>query len=190
MSPQAGSLVASLLGVVLLGGCDWSLHRMQEQPRCSQDGVLAGEPCNAQPPEGIVPIDPVEAPPAVTRALIERGRDRFERFCAPCHGVTGDGESYIAHVMTERRPPPLVDAAAATLTDDRILTVMASGYGVMPSYASAIPFRDRVAILAFVRVLQQREVAFDQLSTTDQQEARKWLPLASARPKEGTPWPR
>jgi Cytochrome C oxidase, cbb3-type, subunit III len=162
--------------VLLLASCDWTLHRMQEQPRCTIDGVLGGEPCNALPPEGIVSIDVPVAPPPVTRALLERGRDRFSRFCAPCHGVAADGDSYISHAMTLRRPPPLVDAAAARLTDERILTVMATGYGLMPSYSSAIPLRDRYAILNFVRVLQHREVAFDALTPAQQQEAKRWLP--------------
>ena len=161
--------------VIGLAGCDWSLHRMQEQPRCSQDGVLAGEPCNMQPPEGIVAVDPPAERPPITRALVERGRDRFDRFCAPCHGVAGDGESYIAHVMVLRRPANLLDPAVVAQPDDLYLTVMTSGYGLMPSYASAIPLRDRYAILSYVRVLQQREVAFDQLSQAQQQEARRWL---------------
>ena len=144
-------------GLAALASCDWSLHRMQEQPKCTTYGTLAatGEPCNATPPEGTVSVDEPAAPPPLSRALIVRGRDRFERFCAPCHGVAGDGESYVAHAMTLRRPPPLVDAAASSLSDDRILTVMAAGYGVMPSYAAAIPPRDRYAILHYVRVLQQ-----------------------------------
>jgi mono/diheme cytochrome c family protein len=164
-----------LAALVVICGCNWSLHRMQEQPKCLPDGVLGGEACDALPPEGIVAMDEPAAPPPVTRALVLRGRDRFERFCAPCHGIAGDGESFVAHAMTVRRPPPLIDAAAASLPDDRIMTVMATGYGVMPSYASAIPIADRHAILSYVRVLQHREVAFDQLTVAQKQEALKWL---------------
>ena len=162
--------------LLALAACDWSLHRMQEQPRCDRDGTLNGRQCDMQPPDGIVAIDPPETPPPVTRDLIVRGRDRFSRFCAPCHGVAADGQSYIAHVMTERRPPSLVDAAAASLSDDRIFTVVTKGYGVMPSYGAAIPVRDRYAIMSYVRVLQHREIAFDQLTPAQQQEAKRWLP--------------
>lgn len=161
--------------LVLAAGCDWSLHRMQEQPRCEIDGTFAGQPCDLQPPDGVVAMEPAFTPPPVTRALVERGRDRFARFCAPCHGVEADGNSYIARAMTLRRPPSLVDAAARSLSDDRVLTVMATGYGLMPAYAPAIPLADRFAILHFVRALQQREVPFDQLSHAQQQEARRWL---------------
>ena len=162
--------------VLLVAGCDWSLHRMQEQPRCEVDGTLEGRPCNLAPPEGTISMDEPVTPPPVTRELLERGRDRFQRFCAPCHGIAGDGDSYIARAMTLRRPPPLVDARAASLPDDRILTVITDGYGVMPSYASAVPARDRYAILDFLRVLQQREVPLATLPPGLQKEARKWLP--------------
>ena len=147
------------LCLVLIAGCDWSLHRMQEQPKCTTYGTLDGQPCAAVPPEGIVPVDEPPPPPPLTKQLVLRGRDRFDRFCAPCHGVEGNGDSYVAHAMTLRRPPSLIDSAARTLADDRILTVIATGYGVMPSYASAVPLPDRYAILHYVRVLQQHEGA-------------------------------
>ena len=164
-----------LLFILLAAGCDWSLHRMQEQPRCQADGELGGAPCNLQPPDGVVSVEAPPAPPPVTRALLERGKDRFERFCAPCHGVEADGNSYIARTMTLRSPPSLVDAAARSLPDDRVLFVIEHGYGLMPEYASAVPPPDRYAILHFVRALQQREVPFDQLPPAQREEARRWL---------------
>jgi mono/diheme cytochrome c family protein len=133
-------LVAML---VLLAGCDWSLNRMQERP--------PEQP--VQQPEGIVAIDDVEQPPDLTRELILRGRDRFDRICAACHGTAANGDSPVARAMQLRRPPTLVDATVSKFTDQRILDVMVSGYGVMPSYAW-VPARDRYAILHYVRVLQ------------------------------------
>jgi len=77
--------------------------------------------------------------------------------------------------MTLRSPPSLVDAAARSLPDDRVLFVIEHGYGLMPEYASAVPPPDRYAILHFVRALQQREVPFDQLPPAQREEARRWL---------------
>ena len=145
------------LALLLVAGCNWSLHRMQEQPKCTTYGTLDGQMCAALPPEGLVPVDEPPQPPPLTRALVLRGRDRFERFCAPCHGTLANGDSYVATAMTLRRPPSLLDSAARALPDDRILTVIDRGYGVMPSYGSAVPLTDRYAILHFVRVLQQHE---------------------------------
>jgi mono/diheme cytochrome c family protein len=165
--------------LVLLAGCDWSLHRMQEPAKCTVDGTTALLPhgsCNLTPPEGTVAIDPPPAAPPVTRALLGRGRDRFARICAACHGVNADGDAPVARAMTQRRPPSLVDATAVNLTDERILSVIASGYGLMPEYASSLTPADRYAVLHYVRAIQHREVAFDDLTPTQQAEARKWLP--------------
>jgi mono/diheme cytochrome c family protein len=150
------------------GACDWSLHRMQERVSCT--GA-----CDVQQPDGIVSADPPPAMPVVDRALLERGRDRFERICAPCHGVAADGESPVARAMTLRRPPSLVDAAAARLADDRIVTVIATGYGLMPSYRVLLSVPDRIAVLHYIRALQQREVALDELSPAQRTEALRWL---------------
>ena len=169
------SLAAAWL---LVAGCDWSLHRMQEPVGCREYAattLLPGGTCDQPPPEGTVAMTRTTEPPPITRALVERGRDRFERFCAGCHGLAGDGDSYIARAMTVRRPPSLVDDIASKFPDDRITFVMAKGYGLMPSYAW-VPEEDRFAILQYVRVLQHSVVALDALPATDREEAKRWLP--------------
>ena len=139
--------------LIVLCACDWSLHRMQDQHR-------AGE---LIPPDDIVSYEDTPQIPQVTRELLERGGDRFERMCAPCHGVEGDGDSDVARAMLRRTPPSLVDDAARRLPDDRILFVIANGYGFMPSYGSALTPSDRYAVMHFVRALQLRDVAADEL---------------------------
>jgi mono/diheme cytochrome c family protein len=89
-----------------------------------------------------------------TRALMERGRTRFEAFCAPCHGMLGDGESMVAPNMTLRRPPPLVSDAAKTLPPGRIFQVITTGYGLMRSYAYELDGDDRWAVVAYLQALQ------------------------------------
>ena len=144
----------TILIVIAAAGCDWSLHRMQRQPRCE---TASAADCNRAPPDGTVAMgSPAIEPPALTRVLIERGRDRFDRICAPCHGMLADGESQVARAMTLRRPPPLIGAAAASLSDARILSVIESGYGLMPPYRAIVAPADRYAILHYVRVLQHR----------------------------------
>ena len=169
-----------LTALILACGCNWSLQRMQHQPKCNTDEptpYLAGGACNLEPPEGVVAFqpNPEPPPPPVTRALLERGHDRFDRFCAPCHGIAADGISQVARAMTLRRPPSLVDAAAASLPDDRILYVIQHGYGLMPSYATLVRGNDRYAILHYVRALQQRAVDLATLPVPLQQEAHRWL---------------
>lgn len=164
--------------LLVLGACDWSLHRMQEQPRCTVHGatnLLPNDSCDLAPPPGTVSILPDVPAPPITRALLERGRDRFDRICAPCHGVAADGDSQVARAMTLRRPPSLVDTTVSQFTDDRILTVIENGYGVMPSYRGLLSVRDRHAVLNYIRVLQQRITALDALPPALQQEASRWL---------------
>lgn len=168
----------ALLVLLLVGGCDWTLHRMQGSPACATHGttdLLPGGACAQPMPEGTVAMTPPDRLPPITRDLLVRGRDRFERFCAPCHGLRGDGDSYIARAMQLRKPPPLIDANAQKFDDNRIINVITNGYGLMPSYASALAMRDRFAILQYVRALQQRDVPIDQLSPALREEASRWL---------------
>jgi mono/diheme cytochrome c family protein len=164
---------------IALAGCDWSLHRMTDQPKCTtyaSTPFLPNGACALIPPADVVAwhADRPEPRPEVTRALLMRGRDRFAVFCAPCHGALADGESDVARVMMLRRPPTLIDDNARKLTDDRIMAVITDGYGLMPRYSLIAP-ADRWAITQYVRVLQQRQVALDQLPPPLQQEALRWL---------------
>ncbi len=156
------SLPAAVLPVafVALAGCDesqvwhepeWSLERMQEQPR-----IDPFDPQMSSPPAHTVAHDvgAERAPPPVTRALVERGRARFEAICAACHGIRGDGDSVVATKMILRRPPSLLDPAIRALSDAQLAEVIGRGYGLMPPYANELPFDDRWATVAYVRALE------------------------------------
>jgi len=92
-------------------------------------------------------------PFAITRRDLERGRERYDIFCSPCHGRAGTGEGMV--VQRGFRPPPsfhldrLREAPVGHFYD-----VVTNGFGAMWSYASRIPPRDRWAIVAYVRALQ------------------------------------
>ncbi|MEP6861413.1 MAG: cytochrome c [Deltaproteobacteria bacterium] len=93
-------------------------------------------------------------PVPVTRALLERGRERFGVACAVCHGIAGDGESPVAHAMQRRRPPSLHEPRIAALSPGAMYRVIVDGYGVMPSYAVLLATDDRWAVIAYVRTLE------------------------------------
>ncbi len=162
-------------------GCDWSLHRMQDQPRCASHratALLEGGACDLEPPVGAVELgDAGSAVPRPPRSLAEldRGADRFARFCAPCHGDAGDGDSAISRAMTLRRPPTLIDATVTGFSDERVFAVITEGYGVMPRYAGELVPADRWAIVDYVRALQHRVVALDALTPAQRAEAMRWL---------------
>ena len=89
----------------------------------------------------------------ITKADLDRGEERFNIFCTPCHGRTGDGYGLV--VQRGYRQPPsyhidrLRQAPAAYFFD-----IMTNGFGVMPDYRAQIPVEDRWRIVAYIRALQ------------------------------------
>ena len=107
-------------------------------------------------------------PFAVNDALMRRGRERYDIFCSPCHGLTGDGDGMVVQ-RGYRRPPSfhvdrLREAPAGHLFD-----VITNGFGAMPDYAAQIPVRDRWAIAAYMRALQLSQNAAVAQLTPDAQ---------------------
>ena len=92
-------------------------------------------------------------PFAITRADLDRGEERFNIFCAPCHGQTGEGNGMIVQRGYRQ---------AANFHIDRLrlmpvgyfIDVMVSGFGVMPDYRMQLDAADRWRVAAYVRALQ------------------------------------
>jgi mono/diheme cytochrome c family protein len=97
--------------------------------------------------------DLARVPLPVDRALLERGRDRFEVYCAACHGADGSGRSPVASVMELKPPPSLIDPPTRDLSPGHIFRVATEGYGLMPSYGGRLDVRDRWAVVAYLKAL-------------------------------------
>lgn len=92
-------------------------------------------------------------PFAVTKEVIERGQDRFNVYCSPCHDRTGRGNGMV--VRRGYRPPPSYHSdRLRQVPHGYIFDVITNGFGAMPDYAAQIPPEDRWAIVAYVRALQ------------------------------------
>lgn len=92
-------------------------------------------------------------PYPVTMALLQRGRERFNIYCAPCHDQTGNGNGRIV----ERgfpHPPSFHDERLRTAPIGHFVDVIANGYGVMFPYNDRVEPADRWAIAAYIRALQ------------------------------------
>ncbi len=94
-----------------------------------------------------------ELPIPLTRATLERGRERFNIFCSPCHGRTGNGDGMVVR-RGYKQPPSYHIARLRMAPVGYFFFIMSNGFGVMPTYAPQIPVRDRWAIAAYVRTLQ------------------------------------
>jgi hypothetical protein len=89
----------------------------------------------------------------VDEQLMARGRERFDIFCSPCHGRTGNGDGMIVR-RGYRRPPTYHDDRLRNAPVGHFVDVMANGFGAMPDYAEQVEARDRWAIAAYIRALQ------------------------------------
>jgi mono/diheme cytochrome c family protein len=92
-------------------------------------------------------------PMPVTDAVMARGRERFNVFCAPCHGRTGEGNGMIVQ-RGFRQPPSYHEPRLREVPAGYFFDVMTNGFGAMQDYASQVPVADRWAIAAYIRALQ------------------------------------
>lgn len=109
--------------------------------------------------KGMIGTNLVETFPfPITRATLERGRERFDIYCAPCHGRTGDGNGMIVQRGFPAPPSYHIDRLRQAPVG-HFFDVMTRGYGVMYSYAERVEPSDRWAIAAYIRVLQKSQHA-------------------------------
>lgn len=119
-------------------------------------------------------------PLPVTRDLLARGRERFDIYCAPCHGRSGAGDGMIVR-RGFPAPPSYHSERLRHAPDNHFYQVISDGYGVMYPYADRILPQDRWAIVAYIRALQ-----LSQHAPRDQLDADDLAHLSgSSRPAKG-----
>ena len=127
-----------------------------------------------------------ELPFKIEEADLDRGEERFNIYCTPCHDRTGSGKGMV--VQRGYRPPPsfhidrLKQADAGYMFD-----VITNGFGAMPDYKAQIDARDRWRIVAYVRALQlsQAGTAAD-IPGGDPDAANASKPAAGHQPPGGS----
>ena len=171
-----GALIAIALAVLALAGCR---QDMQDQPKFIPlrpstffddgrserpliDGTVARGHLHADValntgmgPDG-KPVDTF--PFAVTADVMDRGQQRFDVYCAPCHDRTGSGNGMIVR-RGYKQPPSYYSDRVRQLANGSIFDTITRGFGAMPDYAAQIPPRDRWAIVAYVRALEASQTA-------------------------------
>jgi mono/diheme cytochrome c family protein len=133
-------------------------------------------------------------PIVIDKKALERGRERFNIYCAVCHDALGTGNGKI--VERGYLPPPNYHTDYSRGFERRGIKVLlrdvpvgyyfeviSRGYGGMPDYASQIPPDDRWKIIAYVRALQLSQwTPLKDLSENERDKARKELQLEEERP--------
>ena len=92
-------------------------------------------------------------PMPVTAQTMARGQERFNVFCAPCHGRTGTGNGMVVQ-RGFRAPPSYSEERLRNAPVGYFFDVMTNGFGAMQDYAAQVPVQDRWAIAAYIRALQ------------------------------------
>ena len=99
-------------------------------------------------------------PVAVNRAVLERGQDRYNVYCAPCHGKSGNGNGIIMQGDYGYTPASSYHGdRLRQVTDGYMYDVITNGVRNMPGYAQQIPVHDRWAIVSYIRALQRSQYA-------------------------------
>lgn len=156
------SKLAALLLLFALTACGES---MDHQNRLKTYGSAAGiadwpGPGEALPlPQGVVSQDDaarqkaLSAPPPVSTTFLKVGQQRYGIYCAPCHGLAGDGDGFIV-ARGFPRPLPFTDPKLMGASASHLMDVIGKGSGTMYSFSDRVEPADRWAIIAYIRALQ------------------------------------
>ncbi|MEE4273986.1 MAG: cytochrome c [Thermoanaerobaculales bacterium] len=108
----------------------------------------------------------IEAIPVdVTAAMVERGRQRYDIFCSPCHGLSGYGDGMVSQRADQLQegtwtpPTSFHTDLVRSRQPGHLFNTITNGIRNMPAYGPQIPVEDRWAIVAYVRALQRSQNA-------------------------------
>ena len=177
------ALATALAVAVLLGGCEKTLRDMYQQPKlqplassplwpdgaasrpevpssvAASAGRLAGASSGRIDSDEWPHLSHTEVLPNTQvqtsdrLAVLRRGRERYDIYCAPCHSVTGDGDGKIVR-RGFPRPPSFHQPALRAASDATMLSAIRDGAGKMFPLGDRVDATDREAIVAYIRALQ------------------------------------
>jgi len=163
-------LVVVLCALAFAAGCRQDMHN---QPRYRPlrpstlfaDGSSARQPVEGTVARGALNADEAlftgkvdgtavkELPFAITPADLDRGQQRFNIYCAPCHDQSGNGNGMVVQ-RGYRKPPSFHIDRIKQADPGYTFDVITNGFGAMPDYKAQIDARDRWRIVAYMKALQ------------------------------------
>ncbi len=120
---------------------DGPVYRFEDSP--VNTGCIAGT-------TNFVELNPL----AVNASLLQHGHERFDIYCAPCHGKLGDGNGITKKIGVMAAVANLHDKRIVEMKDGEIFNTITHGKGVMGAAGPLVPTADRWAIIAYTRALQ------------------------------------
>ena len=93
-------------------------------------------------------------PLPITRQLLERGQQRFQINCSPCHGATADGNGITKKIGAMAVVANLHDKRIVEMADGELFFVITNGRNLMGAYGANVTVEDRWAVIAYLRALQ------------------------------------
>jgi mono/diheme cytochrome c family protein len=157
-------------GALLATGCHQDMYDQPKVKPLTESHFYADGLASRQLVEGTVPRGEVRTdellyagkvdgkfaevfPFAVTAELVERGENRFNIYCSPCHGRLGNGRGMIVQ-RGFPQPRSFQNDTLKAAPVGYFFNVITNGYGRMYSYAPSVPVHDRWAIISYIRALQ------------------------------------
>jgi len=165
-----GRLLLAIAGAVLLTACRQDMHN-QPKYRGLRASLFFADGSSARPlvegtiARGTLQTDEAfftgkngtavvtELPFPVDAAVLDRGEERFNIYCTPCHDRTGSGRGMVVQ-RGYRQPPSFHIDRLRNVEIGHFFDVMTNGFGAMPDYRAQVSPRDRWNIAAYIRALQ------------------------------------
>jgi mono/diheme cytochrome c family protein len=160
-----------LTTIILFSGCRLDMHVQPKQNPLSRSDFFPDQRSERPPVEGTVARGQLHAdtyfytgkignnpgdymPFPVTMEVLQRGRERYNIYCSPCHSLLGDGNGFVPSRGFPRKPPSYHIERLQKAPLGYFYDVITNGFGIMPDYAAQIPPEDRWKIVAYIRALQ------------------------------------
>ena len=167
---RLGHLVVGLCALAFAAGCRQDMHnqpkyRPLRPSALFADGSSARQPVEGTVARGVLNADEAlftgktdgvavkEMPFAITAADLDRGQQRFNIYCTPCHDQSGNGNGMVVQ-RGYRKPPSFHIDRMKQADPGYMFDVISNGFGAMPDYKAQIDVRDRWRIVAYVKALQ------------------------------------
>ena len=155
--------IAAMAVLLALAGCKRADMYTQDYRKTWDRSSFFKDGASMRPPvSGTVARDlpnlPAAEPAIIDAALLARGQQRYEIFCTPCHGQSGNGHGMIVQ-RGFAQPPSFADDDLRAAKATEFYDAITNGYGAMYSFADRVAPSDRWAIVAYIRALQLSQSA-------------------------------